>query len=217
VQRRRLEKLTRSVSAETTFAAVAREFHAVKLNGWSKQYGERWIERMEKDLFPWIGGVPLKEITAPLLLQALRRIESRGAHETAHTLRQTAGQVFRYGVATGRCDANPAPHLYGALRPIIVKHMAAVLEPAAAGSLLRAIWAYEGSASDSCGVAAVGPDLSAARKHSGNGVARDRLRHRALTIPAAKMKRTVQGKESGRPHLVPLALKPLKSCARSSR
>jgi integrase len=205
VQRRRLDKLTRGVSAETTFAAVARELHAVKCSGWSKQYGERWIERMEKDLFPWIGGVPLKEITAPLLLQTLRRIESRGAHETAHTLRQTAGQVFRYGVATGRCDANPAPHLHGALRPIIVKHMAAVLEPAAAGSLLRAIWAYEGQPLTRAAL-----QLSALtfqrpgniREMEWHEIDFDTAR---WTIPATKMKRTVQGKESGRPHLVPLA------------
>ena len=97
-----------------------------------------------KDLFPWIGGLPLTRITAPLLLHTLRRIEGRGAHETAHTLRQTAGQVFRYGVATGRCERNPAPDLHGALRPIIVKHMAAVLEPADVGPLLRSIWSYDG-------------------------------------------------------------------------
>ena len=143
-QRRQLDKLTKGAIAATTFAAIARELHSVKRNGWSEKYAERWIERMEKDLFPWIGGLPISEITAPLLLQTLRRIEDRGAHETAHTLRQTAGQVFRYGVATGRCDRNPAPDLHGALQPIIVKHMSAVLEPGVAGSLLRAIWKYEG-------------------------------------------------------------------------
>ena len=66
---------------------------------------------MEKDLFPWIGSLPLPQISAPLLLQTLRRIEGRGANETAHTLRQTSGQVFRYGVATGRLtgiDTAPA-------------------------------------------------------------------------------------------------------------
>ena len=205
VQRRRLDKLSRSVSADTTFEAIARELHAIKLNGWSKQYGERWIERMEKDLFPWIGGLPIKEITAPLLLQSLRRIEERGAHETAHTLRQTAGQVFRYGVATGRCDGNPAPHLHGALRPLIVKHMAAVLEPAAAASLLRVIWAYEGQPLTRAAL-----QLSALlfqrpgniRQMEWSEIDFDAAR---WTIPASKMKRTVQGKESGRPHLVPLA------------
>ena len=74
-------------------------------------YFERWIERMEKDPFPWIGSLPLPQISAPLLLQTLRRIESRGANETAHTLRQTTGQVFRHGVAAGRCERNPAADL----------------------------------------------------------------------------------------------------------
>jgi integrase len=204
-QRRQLDKLTKGVIAGTTFSAIARELHTVKRKGWSEKYAERWIERMEKDLFPWIGGLPISEITAPLLLQTLRRIEDRGAHETAHTLRQTAGQVFRYGVATGRCDRNPAPDLHGALQPIIVKHMSAVLEPGVAGSLLRAIWKYEGQ-----------PLTRAALKLSALLFQRPgNIRHMEWqeidfdaarwTIPASKMKRSVQGKVSGRPHLVPLA------------
>jgi len=143
-QQRQLEKLTRQVAADTTFEAVARELHATKHSGWSPRYGARWIERMEKDLFPWIGSLALADITAPLLLQTLRRIEGRGASETAHTLRQTAGQVFRYGIATGRCERNPAPDLHGALKPIVVKHMAAVLDPAGVSALMRAIDRYEG-------------------------------------------------------------------------
>jgi integrase len=205
VQKRRLARLTRGVVAGTTFAAIAREVHGVKRKGWSERYADRWLERMEKDLFPWIGALPISQITAPLLLHTLRRIEDRGAHETAHTLRQTAGQVFRYAVATGRCDRNPAPDLHGALQPIIVKHMSAVLEPAAAASLLRAIWAYEGQ-----------PLTRAALKLSALTFQRPgNIRHMEWqeidfdaarwTIPAAKMKRTVQGKQSGRPHLVPLA------------
>ena len=102
-QQRQLDKLTRLTVSGTTFEAVARELHTTKHIGWSPRYAARWIERMEKDLFPWIGSLPLQDITAPLLLQTLRRIEGRGANETAHTLRQTAGQVFRYGIATGRC------------------------------------------------------------------------------------------------------------------
>lgn len=205
VQRRRLDRLSKGVIAGTTFAAIARELHAVKHLGWSELYATRWLERMEKDLFPWIGSLPIAEITAPLLLQTLRRIEDRGAKETAHTLRQTAGQVFRYGVATGRCDRNPAPDLHGALKPIIVKHMAAVLDSAAAASLMRAIWGYEGQ-----------PLTRAALKLSAllfqrPGNMRQMewkevdLEASLWSIPASKMKRSVQGKVSGRPHLVPLA------------
>lgn len=99
---------------------------------------------MEKDLFPYIGKLTLPAITAPVLLDALRKVEKRGANETAHTLRQTAGQVFRYGVQTGRCERSPVTDLHGALKPVVVKHMAAVLEPAKAGELLRAIDGYTG-------------------------------------------------------------------------
>jgi integrase len=204
-QQRQLDKLTRQTVAGVTFEAVARELHATKHSGWSPQYAARWIERMEKDLFPWIGSLPLPEITAPLLLHTLRRIEGRGANETAHTLRQTAGQVFRYGVATGRCDRNPAPDLHGALKPIIVKHMAAVLEPAGVSALMRAIHRYEGQPLTRAAL-----ELSALLFQRPGNIrqmewAELDLDAATWTIPAAKMKRTVHGKVNGRPHHVPLA------------
>ncbi len=203
-KRRQIERLEALTQAVNTFEAVARELHATKASGWSTQYAARWLERMEKDLFPWLGPVPLPEITAPMLLNTLRRIEKRGARETAHTLRQTAGQVFRYGIATGRCDRNPAPDLHGALQPLNVKHMAAILEPAKAGELMRAMHDYPGQP-----VTRAALLLSALLfQRPGN------MRHMEWTevdmgtalwtIPAAKMKRTVYGKTNGRPHLVPL-------------
>ena len=208
-KRRQIERLEAKMHAINTFEAVARELHTTKASGWSAQYAARWLERMEKDLFPWLGSVPLPEITAPMLLNTLRRIEKRGARETAHTLRQTAGQVFRYGIATGRCERNPAPDLHGALQPLNVKHMAAILEPAKAGELMQAMYHYPGQ-----------PVTRAALLMSALLFQRPgNMRHMewaeidmdaALwTIPAAKMKRTVYGKTNGRPHLVPLPLQAL--------
>ena len=95
---KRENKLKAATATTNTFEATAREFHATQASGWSPRYALRWIERMEKDLFPYIGTKALPSITAPILLDALRRVEKRGAIETAHTLRQTAGQVFRYGI-----------------------------------------------------------------------------------------------------------------------
>ena len=69
---------------------------------------------MEKNLFPYIGTTPIDQIKAPDLLAVLRRIESRGALETAHRTKQTAGQVFRYAIATGRAERDPTPDLKGA-------------------------------------------------------------------------------------------------------
>lgn len=204
-QQRRLEKLKPKTEADNTFAAVAQEFYEVKRSGWSSRYGDRWIERMEKDLFPWIGSLPLDKITAPLLLQTLRRIEARGAHETAHTARQTAGQVFRYGVQTGRGQGNPAPDLQGALKPINVKHMAAVLEPGSASKLLRSIADYEGQPTTRAALV-----LSALLFQRPGNIRQMEWAELDLdgamwTIPAAKMKRTVDAKANGRPHFVPLA------------
>jgi integrase len=204
-QQRQLDKLTRQTVSGTTFEAVARELHTTKRSGWSPRYATRWLERMEKDLFPWIGSLPLQDVTAPLLLHTLRRTESRGAQETAHTLRQTAGQVFRYGIATGRCERNPAPDLHGALRPIVVKHMAAVLDPVGVSALLRAIATYEGQPLTRAAL-----ELSALLFQRPGNIrqmewAELDLDGELWTIPAAKMKRTVHGKVNGRPHLVPLA------------
>lgn len=204
-QKRQLDRLENKRQTDVTFEAVARECHQTKASGWSKQYGERWLERMEKDLFPWIGALPLADITAPMLLQTLKRIEGRGARETAHTLRQTAGQVFRYGIATGRCERNPAPDLHGALAPLNVKHMAAVLDAPGAGQLLRAIAEYTGHT-----VTRAALELSALLFQRPGNIrhmewAELDLEDGMWTIPAAKMKRTIYGKTNGRPHFVPLA------------
>jgi integrase len=204
-QRRRLDKLARLVDANASFEAVAREFHKVKKASWSESYADRWISLMEKDVFPWIGSLPLPKITAPVLLQVLRRVESRGAHESAHTLRQWSGQVFRYGIATGRCERNPAPDLHGALVPIEVKHMAAVLEPAKAGELMRSIAGYAGQP-----VTRAALHLAALLFQRPGNIRQMRwadvdLAAKIWTIPAADMKRTRKAKLNGRPHLVPLA------------
>lgn len=204
-QHRRLQRIQNKNLAATTFEAVARECHVTQLKGWSKQYATRWIERMEKDLFPWIGRLPITSITAPVLLDALRRVERRGASETAHTLRQTAGQVFRFGIATGRCERNPAPDLRGALAPLNVKHVGAVLDPEGADKLITAILGYEGQPTTRAAL------LLSALLFQRPGNLRHMewaeldLRAGIWAIPSAKMKRRIHEKNNGRPHLVPLA------------
>ena len=205
VQKRKADKIASAAKSATTFEGVAREFFAAKEASWSPAYSGRWIGRMEKDLFPLIGSLPLVDVSAPILLDTLRRIERRGAVDTAHTLRQTAGQVFRYGIQTGRCERSPAADLHGALKPVTVKHMAAVLEPGNAGALLRAMDAYAGHPVTRAALA-----LSAlVFQRPGNIRAMEwaevDLDTAMWTIPAEKMKRTIHGKVNGRPHLVPLA------------
>lgn len=205
VQERKAQRLLRAASSAVTYEAVAREYRDTKAQAWSEHHGAQWIRAQEKDLFPWIGDLPLSAITAPLLLDTLRKVERRGAVRMAHDLREFAGQVFRYGVATGRCTGNPAAELRGALKPFTERHMGAVLEPAKAGELLRAIDTYNGQPVTKAALA-----LSALLfQRPGNIRAMEwaeiDLEASLWTIPAAKMKRTVHGKANGRPHLVPLA------------
>jgi integrase len=206
VQTRKAERLSKAASSATTFEAVAREHHGIKSKSsdWSTNHARQWLRCLEKDVFPWVGAIPLRDVSAPMLLQTLRRVEQRGAVRLAHDLREYAGQVFRYGIASGRCDHNPAADLHGALRPAAVKHLAAVLEPAKAGELLRSIDAYSGQPTTRAALL-----LSALLfQRPGNIRAMEWSeldKAKALwTIPAAKMKRRMYGKANGRPHFVPL-------------
>ena len=209
LQQRKADKIASSASSANTFEAVAREYHAAKLSGWSVTHARQWMRCCEKDLFPWLGSLPLASIAAPMLLAALRKVEARGARQMPHDLREYAGQVFTYGIQTGRCERNPAVDMRGALNPVIVKHAAAVLEPIQAGALLRAMDAYIGHP-----VTRAALPLSALLfQRPGNIRAMEWAEidtDTALwTIPANKMKRTVSGKVNGRPHMVPLAAQAL--------
>ncbi len=137
-------KRSKKLASESSFEAIAREWHAKFTPKWTKGHGERILIRLEQDIFPWIGKRPLSEVTAPEILSALRRVESRGAIETAHRISQICGQVFRYAIATGRAERNPTADLKGALAPVAQKHHASITDPVEIGKLLRAIEDYRG-------------------------------------------------------------------------
>lgn len=141
---RKARKAAMVAIAENSFEIVAREWHGKFTPTWTPGHADTIMKRMERDLFPWLGARSIGEIRAPELLAALRRVESRGALETAHRVRTIAGQVFRYAVATGRAERDPAADLRGALPPATERHHAAVTEPKEVADLLRAIDGYQG-------------------------------------------------------------------------
>ena len=128
-----------------SFEVVAREWIETKSASWAESNKKKTTRRLEVDVFPWIGHKPISEITPPELLTALRRTESRGAIDTAHRVLQTCRQVFRFAIATGRADRNPAADLRDALQTAKGSHFSAVTEPKAVGVLLRALDGYMGS------------------------------------------------------------------------
>lgn len=202
---KREEKVAIRTAAANTFEEVAREFYTVKADSWSPRYAEKWLGVVKNYLFTAIGSRPISTITAPELLAVLRLVEKRGILSTAHTLKQSAQQVFRYGIQTGRCERNPAADVTGALKPAPTQHMAALLEPPRVGDLLRAIDAYSGQPTTRVALA-----LSALLFQRPGNIRQIEwawvdLDKAMLTIPAAAMKRKAHDKVNGRPHLVPLA------------
>ncbi|MDL2339290.1 MAG: integrase arm-type DNA-binding domain-containing protein [Pseudomonadota bacterium] len=190
-----------------TFEYVARDWlttvHEAKV---SAGHADHTRIRLEQDVFPWLGRRPIADIEAPELLECLRRVEARGAIETAHRVKDACGQVFRFGIASGKCKRNPASDLREALRPVVSRHHAAIVDPVEAGKLLRDVMAYEGH-----------PVTRAALKLSALLLLRPgELRHMewgwidldgaVLTVPAEVMKRKKADKADGPPHVVPLAV-----------
>ncbi|OPY77564.1 MAG: putative prophage CPS-53 integrase [Syntrophorhabdus sp. PtaU1.Bin153] len=141
-----LRKAQKQVETEETetFEVIAREWHTKFTPTWTSGHATKLFSAMTRDLFPWIGARPIKELKAPELLAALRRIESRGTLETAHRVRGLLGQIFRYAVATGRAERDPAADLRGSLPQPKEGHHAAITDPKEVGPLLRALDGYQG-------------------------------------------------------------------------
>jgi integrase len=144
-EHRKAEKVALEESTENTFEAISREWFRLFSKPWAAGHADKIIRRLELNVFPWIGTRPIKAITAPELLTVLRRMESRGANETAHRALQVCGRVFRFAVATGRAERDPSRDLSGALAPTKEKHLASITDPQEVGALLRAIDSYEGA------------------------------------------------------------------------
>jgi integrase len=138
---RKAENRDAAGRAASSFEVVAREWYAKQAHVWVMTHATDVLRRLEANLFPEIGATPIAELTAPTLLAALRKIECRGAHDLAHRVMQVAGQVLRYGVATGRCERDLSIDLRGALPPHKGRHQAAIT-PDELPALLRAIESY---------------------------------------------------------------------------
>lgn len=143
-EHRKARKAAKADSAANSFEVVAREW--VKAFGVTKteKYWNGVLRRFVRDIFPWIGERPISSISAPQLLEVIRRIEARGAVETAHRALGNCGQVFRYAVATGRADRDPSGDLKGAIPPAQGKHMAATTDPKMLSGILSAMDGYKG-------------------------------------------------------------------------
>lgn len=128
-----------------TVELISQEWLEKFSSRWSDGHQSKLTRSLENNLFPWIGSHEIKAITPAGLLAVLRRVEARGALDTAHRLHQTCGQIWRYAVATGRAERDITGDLRGALPPAKETHLGAITEPSEVGNLLRSIDDYTGS------------------------------------------------------------------------
>jgi integrase len=119
---RQAERLSNHAANANTFEGVAKEWISKKSTGWTPYY-LRQVERfLESDVFPHVGRLPIRRVTAAHLLEIIRRIEGRGAETVALLVRQWSSAIFRYAVATLRADGDPAAALKGAIHRPKVEH-----------------------------------------------------------------------------------------------
>jgi integrase len=144
-ENRKVQAAAKVERASNSFEAIAREWFAKQQPTWAASHAEKIIMRLQNDVFPWLGGKAIAEITAPDVLSVLRRIEGRGTNDTAHRASGNISQVMRYAIATGRATRDPVPDLRGALPPLRHDNFAAITEPAKVGEMLRAFDGFGGT------------------------------------------------------------------------
>lgn len=143
--KKRIEKMATAQKAASTFGAVAEEYFAKRDREREDDPFKRERNRYANCLAPALGDVPISDVTAPMLLAALRKPEAAGKLETARRLRAMAGRIFRYAIATGRASSDPSVHLIGALTAPTPTNFAAATDPAELPDLLRTLWSYAGT------------------------------------------------------------------------
>ncbi|MDR3453792.1 MAG: integrase arm-type DNA-binding domain-containing protein [Rhodoferax sp.] len=141
---KREARQARAGAAANTFEAVARHWLAKTAPIRAQGTQDNITSWLEKDVFPFIGKMPISTIGPRDVLATVRKMEVRGAIDSAHRVKQICGQVFRFAVADGTAERDVTADLKGALSAVPRTHFAAITEPKQAGDLMRSIFNYSG-------------------------------------------------------------------------
>ena len=194
-----LRKAQRFSSGQAnSFEALSREWHSNFKSEWDPDHATRILRRLEENIFPWLGNRPISDVRAPELLTVLRRIQDRGALESAHRILQYCGRVFRYAIVTGRAERDVSADLKGALPRPQGKHLATIVDPLEIGELLRRIDQYEGQFVTKCALKLIPLLFVRAGEFRKAKWEEFDLEQAEWRIPAARMKMKDK-------HVVPLA------------
>lgn len=114
---KRQNKIALAMAATNSFEQVARAWHTLKSKSWSERYANAVLSRLENNLFPSLGRESVSEIQPPRMLEAIREIEARGAHDMAHRVNNHASDVFVFAISSGLASQDPAAIIRKALAP----------------------------------------------------------------------------------------------------
>lgn len=194
---KREQKRQDKLKAANSFEAIAREWHDHQKGRWIPDHAAKVIGSLEKEMFPAIGAYPITEITAPMVLEAVRKVEKRDALDVASRVLQRTSAAFRFAIQTGRAEHNPCTDLIGALKTRKVQHRAA-LERAELPEFLKKLENYDGHLLTRLALRLV--MLTFVRSHELRGARWEEfdLERAEWRIPAERMKMRA-------PHIVPLS------------
>lgn len=204
-EQRKRDRMAIDDAKRNNMEAVALEWFEKRAGQLAPGYSVKLLGRLKNDVFPALGHRPISEIEPPELLAMLRRIEERGAVETAHRVRNSLSMIFRYAIATGRAQRDPAADLRGALSVPDAGHMPTMTDPARIAQLLRDMYGYRGNFT-TCAALRIAPlvfvrpgELRLAEWVEFDLVAAE------WRIPAARMKLRKAAKRAAPAHIVPLS------------
>jgi len=203
---KKIKKLSRRQSSDNSFEAIGREWFEEFKETWAESHSKRLIARLENDVFPWIGARPISELEPPEVLAVMRRVQERGALESAHRVRHLCGQVFRYAIATGRAKRDQTADLKGALPPYRKKHFAAIKKADQLRDLVLAMEGFRGTFVVKCAIKlSLLVMLRPGELRHGEWGEID-FDNASWTIPAKRMKaRKTTKEENLTTHIVPLS------------
>lgn len=188
--------------SESTFRKVALEWHETMAKTWSPNHAKKVLSQLEKDLFPLLGNRPITDIRSSEILTALKRVEARGAIETAHRQFQIVRMIWNYADSDELKDINRGIH--SRLTPFNNKNFAAITDPDEFGIFLNAIDAYKGSITVKTALQIAPYVFQRPYNLRHMRWADIDFKKSLWSIPSADMKRSKSGKQIGESHLVPL-------------
>lgn len=208
---KRLARANLSTDDSATFEVLARDWYRLNKSRWTPVHASDTIHSLERDVFPEIGPLPIREITAPAVLTVLRKIEARPAIETARRVRQRMSAVFVFGISSGRCDNDPAAIVKQAMAPLVKGRQPAITDLDEAISMLATAEAEPAHAVTKLALRFLA--LTAVRPGVITGTPWSELAgitDNVWCVPAARMKLKLNKKgDATYDHLVPLSAQAL--------